>query len=64
MRLEMHELAYFYHFPPESIRSMSIKEREMWHSMVRKQIEFENEGNNGKPNIDNSNSPKNYKESS
>jgi len=56
---EIHVLAYFYHFSPEALWNMPRRERELWCSMVLRQLK------NEERKMKSSNAPtaKKYKES-
>lgn len=44
-QLEMHILAYFYHWSRDSVVSMPRRERRMWVNQIREQIKAENKSN-------------------
>jgi hypothetical protein len=58
--IQIHNLAYTYHFPPESLWDMPRNERYMWLSMPQKQMEYEQNKSTGS-SLTNT---KKYKESS
>lgn len=48
----MHLLAYYYHWDRDTLVSLKSRERKMWVSMLREQIELENKANSGEPDFD------------
>lgn len=63
LHLQMHDLAYFYHWPPNLLWKLPHSERVMWWKMVREQLRAENEGISGNSDFVDSGTPPKYKES-